>query len=137
MRSSSILGPIFWIAATYLALTYGPIIFAGMKGEIPKQNISQKMFDESPEFIKNVLGEQTNQPAGSSDSGTTRQPPITSPQTPDQIPEFIREIIERSSTQIIEKSTEKVSETRAEVTDNVCSQIITEVQKQCDVIGGK
>lgn len=136
MKPSTILGPIFWIAATYLALTYGPIVLARAKGEIPKEEFGQKIVDSSPEFIKNVLGEQTDESSDTNES-SNKQPALNPPQTPDQIPDFIQEIIQRSTTQIIEKSTEKVTETRAGVTDNVCSQIISEVQKQCDVIGGK
>lgn len=124
----SILAPIFWIIATFLTMTYSPVIFARLKGDIKPEEIKQKLVERSPEPIKAILGKETE-----SSPDNAASPSIKLPQTPQQVPEYIREVIEKTTKEIIEKSSSQVQETKQQTTTAVCQQIITEVQKQCGI----
>lgn len=137
---STFLGPLFWIAATVGIMTYGPVLVSAIQGKIPKGEIKQAFIDKSPGPVKSILGEQalvesdaTDSAAGQSASQTLTMPrPPTNPQ---QIPQYIQEVVQVTTNQIVEKTTNTVVEKKQEITTDVCGQIVTEVRKQCSSLG--
>lgn len=105
----SILGPVFWIAATYLAITYGPELIAKARGE---SGVS-------------ILGQESENKTGDN------RPKL--PATPQEVPQFVREIIERTTNTVIEKGQSQVEEKKTEVVKSTCGQIIAEIEKQCNI----
>lgn len=136
MRPSTILTPLFWIAVTYAAMTYGPVLVGRLTGKVSKEQFTQALIQQTPETIQSVLSENTDRSneSPSSSQGVRSNftlPPV--PSTPREIPEYIREIVNTTTNQVIEKGTESVTETTQQVTQNVCQQIVTEIQKKCSI----
>lgn len=118
----SILAPIFWITATFLSITYGPVVLARIKGEIKPDEVKQRLIERSPEPIRAILGEQSE--------SRSDGPSFLPPRTP---PDLVKQVIEKTTQEIIEKSVSEIQETKQQTTSIVCKQIITEVQKQCGI----
>lgn len=136
MRPSTILTPLFWIAVTYATMTYGPILVGRLTGKVSKGQFAQALIQQTPETIQSVLSEKTDRSDESQSSSPSVRsnlflPPV--PSNPHEIPEYIREVVNTTTNQVIEKGTESVTETTQQVTQNVCRQIVTEIQKKCDI----
>lgn len=123
------IGPLAWIVLTVVAMTYGPVLLERLNGKITPEQIHSRIVERSPEPLRSILGE-TASPV--EEESSSPQPlsrlRISSPADASGL---IREIVEKTTTQIIEKGSSEASKTKAEVTANVCSQIIEEIQKQC------
>lgn len=141
MRSSTIFTAFFWIITTYLGMTYGPVVVGRLTGRIPKDQFSQTLIANSPQPIRSILSKQTDTASdaeGSVSAAQTSRPPIVQnlppiPSDPREIPEYIREVVNTTTNQVIEKGTEAVSQTTHQATQNVCQQVVTEIQKKCDI----
>ena len=127
----TIIGPAFWIGATYLGVTYGPELVAKMqgkpvvvdKGEQIRQNLS-----------RSILGQESENAAGEDSKSTLRKIiPDKLPASPQEIPQYVREIIEKTTTVVVEKGQTEVEEKKTEVVKNTCGQIIAEIEKQCNI----
>ncbi len=116
----TIIGPAFWIGATYVAMTYGPQIVAKVQGksiagrnpEQIRQNLSQS-----------ILGQESE----------NKIIPDKLPAAPQEIPQYVKEIIEKITTVVVEKGQTQVEEKKTEVVKNTCGQIIAEIEKQCNI----
>jgi len=127
----TIIGPAFWIGATYLGVTYGPGWLAKMQGksvagknpEQIRQNLSQS-----------ILGQESENATGEDSKSTLRKIiPDKLPASPQEIPQYVREIIEKITTVAVEKGQTQVEEKKIEVVRNTCGQIIAEIEKQCNI----
>jgi len=125
----SIFTPLFWIAVTFLGLTYGPVLSARLKGEIKSSEVKQQLINRSPQPIRTILGDQ----AQSLDTSSGSQPvkPVG------QISTYVQTVIDDATKGVIDKGSAQLEETKQQTTSMVCKQIITEVQKQCGIVDEK
>lgn len=141
--ASSFLGPLFWIAATIGVMSYGPVVLATVRGNIPKGEVKQAFVNSSPGPIKSILGVQTSiaSPESSESATMTAMPRALTmprpPTNPQQIPQYIQDVVQVTTNQIVEKTTNTVVEKKQEVTTDVCDQIVTEVRRQCATLGAQ
>lgn len=116
----SILGPVFWIAVTYLGLTYGPGWIAKLQG---KPEVESGTAQIRRNLSQSILGQE----------GVAGIIPQKLPATPQEVPQFVKEIIERITNTVIEKGQSQVEEKKTEVVKNTCGQVIAEIEKQCNI----
>ena len=122
--------PVFWIVLTYLTLTYGPVVWERVRGKATAEEMTQALVERSPEPLRKVFGEETSRGETGETSG--RSNPAT-PSSPAEIPRYIREVIDRTISEVVTKTTTNVEEKRVEVVTDVCGQIIEEIEKTCSV----
>lgn len=122
-------GPLFWIFATYLVVTFGPILAARIQGNISMEEAKEKIMIETPDLAKSVLG--TNQ--GISEEKKVIVDWRDLPNSVQEIPQYIREIIEKTTERVVEVGTTTIHETTEKVSEDVCDQIIVELKKQCKI----
>lgn len=136
--SFSLVAPVFWIAATALAMTYGPVLFGLARGAVRPQDIKSRLLEKSPAALRSILGAKTPSEGGSIASGTSTGtsigssytlPPI--PHSLPELPQFFQAAVSQTTQQIIDRGNAQVTETRQEVTKNVCSQIVKAIETQC------
>lgn len=118
-----LIGPLFWIGATWTAINYGPEMIARAQGKKPLTNAIVNVREEASS--KNVLGETESE----SKNGIKLPSP---PKSVQQVPDYVKEIIRETTNQIIQTGSTTIQQTTENVTANVCQQIILEIQKQCD-----
>lgn len=118
-----LIGPLFWIGATWTAINYGPKMIAGIRSGKPLADAIAGVREEASS--KNVLGESEN---GSENKIKLPNPP----KFVQQVPEYVREIIKETTNQIIQTGSTTIQQTTENVTANVCQQIILEMQRQCN-----
>ena len=121
----SIFTPFFWITVTFLGITYGPVLSARLKGEIKSSEVKQQLINRSPQPIRTILGDQTQNLDTS--SGTEPVKPVG------QISTYVQTVIDDATKAVIDKGSAQLEETKQQTTSIVCKQIITEVQKQCGI----
>lgn len=122
-------------------MTYGPVLVGRLTGHIPKDQFTQTLIAKSPEPIQSVLSKKTNKTVkeeGSVRSASTSHPPVVQnlppiPSDPREIPQYIREVVNTTTSQVIEKGSEAVTQTTQQTTQNICQQIVQEIQKKCDI----
>lgn len=141
MRSSAVFTALFWIATTYAGMTYGPVLVGRLTGHIPRDQFAQTLIAKTPGPIQSIFNK--NADIASEEDGSVRaahssRPPIVQnlppiPSSPREIPEYIREVVNTTTNQVIEKSAHVVTQTTGQATQNVCHQIVTEIQKKCDI----
>jgi len=127
----SIIGPIFWIGVTYLGITYGPGWMTKLQGKSVvgsgtaqiQRNLSQSILGQESE---NTIGEDNR-------SALEKIIPDKLPTSPQEVPQYVKEIIERITTQVVEKGQSQVEEKKIEVVKSTCGQIIAEIEKQCNI----
>src|SRR3990167_10312835 len=114
----SIIGPIFWIGVTYLGITYGPGWMTKLQGKSVvgsgtaqiQRNLSQSILGQESE---NTIGEDNR-------SALKKIIPDKLPVSPQEIPQYVREIIEKTTTVAVEKGQTQVEEKKTEVVKNTC-----------------
>jgi hypothetical protein len=116
----TIIGPAFWIGATYLAMTYGPGWLAKMQGKPAVENKGEQIRQN---LSRAILGQESE----------NKIIPDKLPESPQEIPQYVKEIIERITTTVVEKGQTQVEEKKIEVVKNTCGQIIAEIEKQCNI----
>lgn len=119
----SIIGPVFWIAATYLAMTYGPELVAKARGE---SGVRSQESEVGQNLNQTILGQESENNAEENGS-------FKLPASPQEVPQYVREIIERTTNTVIERGQSQVEEKKTEVVKNTCGQIIAEIEKQCNI----
>ena len=140
--SPSFIAPLFWIASTYLATTFGPVLYQRAVGKISTEQLSALVSQKLPEPIRPILGIQESSEAEKPDdrilaaeseknpSGFSLPNPPSSPQ---DVNRFVQEVVERVTKEVVERSTKEISETKQEVTTNVCRQIVTSIEERCGI----
>lgn len=140
--SPSFIAPLFWIAGTYLTMTFGPIISQRLIGKISTKQLSALVSEKLPEPIRPILGAQESNEEGKTDnrilsaesektmSGFSLPNPPSSPQ---DVSRFVQEVVERVTKEVVERSTKEVAETKQEVTTSVCRQIVTSIEQRCGI----
>lgn len=118
----SLVGPAFWIAATAAAMSYGPDLILKFQGKPPAKGGAGVNLNN---LSQSILGQE-------SESSTGENRPKL-PATPQEVPQFVREIIERTTNTVIEKGQTEVEEKKTEVVKSACGQIIAEIEKQCNI----
>lgn len=141
MRPSLILTPLFWIATTYLGMTYGPVLIDRVTGHISKDQFAQTLITKSPSPIQLIFNKKTdiaNEERGSVNAAHTSRPltihnipPI--PSNPREIPQYLQDAVNTATNQVITSGTQAVTQTTQQTTQNVCRQIVAEIQKKCDI----
>lgn len=138
MRPKKLLPPLLWISLTYLVTTYGAEIISKVKGkDVLNQNEAQVQTEESVTVLGEGSGERSFELAETDEAApeVKNQSSLeTSSSPPTQLPQYIKEIIEKTTIQVIEKSTQEVEEKKEQVTTNVCRELISEIEKQCQAI---
>ncbi len=134
----NVLSPLFWIAGTFTVMTYGPVLFGLATGAVRPQDLTARLLEKSPAALRSVLGAHTSDGGGSITSGTSTSTTLSAPHTlppiPHSLPElpqFFQAAVSQTTQQIIDKGNEQVTQTRQEVTKNVCSQIVKAIETQC------
>lgn len=122
-------------------MTYGPTIVGRFTGRIPKDQFMSALIEKSPAPIQSIFLKKTNTVTVAEGTGTvegtqTSRPPVVQnfpavPSNPRDIPEYLRTVVDTTTNQVIQKGSETVSQTTLQVTQHVCEQIVTEIQKKC------
>ena len=128
LEPKHIIGPVFWIALTYVAMTYGSRLLKKEEG-LQKQSVSSSS-------IGSVLGDQGQSRQRDSDEGASSSddnsaPHDKSPLTPTTIGQRVKQIIEDMTAQMIAKSGSEVTEKKEKIAETVCQELIAELEKQC------
>ncbi len=126
----TIIGPVFWIAATYLTMTYWPQIAAKAQGKPLPVKSEGNLTDR---LSLPILGQESERTEESDEGTLSKILPPKLPASPQEIPQYVKEIIERTTTTIVEKGQTEVEEKKTEVVKNTCGQIIAEIEKQCNI----
>ncbi len=127
----TIIGPAFWIGGTYLGVTYGPQIVAKAQG---KPVITSKGEQIRQNFRQSILGQESESANGEDNESTLGKIiPDKLPASPQEIPQYVKEIIEKITAVAVEKGQTQVEEKKTEVVKNTCGQIIAEIEKQCNI----
>ncbi|KKS55617.1 MAG: hypothetical protein UV20_C0024G0008 [Candidatus Magasanikbacteria bacterium GW2011_GWA2_42_32] len=127
----SIIGPIFWIGATYLAITYGPGWVNKLRGKSAIENSGGQIRQN---LNKSILGRESENATGEDNKSTLGKIiPDKLPASPQEVPQYIKEIIERTMTTVVERGQTEVEEKKTEVVKSTCGQIIAEIEKQCNI----
>lgn len=119
--------PVFWIGVTYVGIIYGPKILSNLKDGKP---IFQPTNKQNGDTANNILGENSNDGAVSEKKPLELPPP---PKSVQEIPDYAREVAKVAAEQAVQTGSTAVQETTDKITENVCQQIILELQKQCGV----
>lgn len=115
--------PLFWIGVTWAGIKYGPEMMANAKSGKPIINrVKELNVDDK------VLGEDSNE----SSNKTQRQIMLPSPpQSIQQIPDYAKAVAGEVADKALQTGTEAVQQTAGKISENICQQIILELQKQC------
>ena len=114
-----------------MGVIYGPGWMAKLQGrpEVEggtaqiQRNLSQSILGQESE---NTIGEDNR-------SALEKIIPDKLPASPQEVPQYVKEIIERITTQVVEKGQSQVEEKKIEVVKSTCGQIIAEIEKQCNI----
>lgn len=119
-----LIGPLFWIIATWMTINYAPGMIAKAQGKNPPSDIAKNNSGEIS--LKNVLGESESE--NENKNGIKLPNP---PKSVQQIPDYVKEIIRETTHQIVQTGSTTIQQTTENVAGNVCQQIMMEIQKQC------
>lgn len=117
-----LIGPVFWIGITYAAIRYGPEIINNAKSGQPLINRAENKNADK------VLGEENNENIRQTPKQIILPPP---PKSVQEIPDYAKAVAGEVADKALQTGTEAVQQTAGKVSENVCQQIITELQKQC------
>lgn len=121
-----IIGPLFWITATYLAVTYGPSL-------VSKRSITPSVTAPGALTDHPVLGSESSSVQPTPAAGRL---PANLLADPDKTAQAIKDLLDQTTTSVLQKGTTQVEQSREALVTSVCTQIISEVQKQCTSSSG-
>lgn len=141
MRPKKLITPIFWVTVTYTAVTYGPEIVPWVKALLnPEEAAVERQATETFQAVLGegggalVTGPPVEKEASESKEADEESASEPSPTPGVELPQYIKEIIEKTTVQVIEKSSQEVVQKKEQVTTSVCRELLSEIEKQCQAI---